>query len=138
YRELHGPQGSRADRTGSVVVPPDDHPEPKGQNAQTIRESLSVQALVASVGQQMGFRIWIPKHDRAGVLQEWKASEGALLDVLPLNYDDTTLQTIENIDVLWLKNRSIVRAFEVEHTTAIYSGILRRADSLALQPITDT
>jgi len=27
-----------------------------------------------------------------------------------------------------------VRAFEVEHTTAIYSGILRMADLLALQP----
>lgn len=29
---------------------------------------------------------------------------------------------------------SIVRAFEVEHTTSIYSGILRMADLLALQP----
>jgi hypothetical protein len=27
-----------------------------------------------------------------------------------------------------------VRAFEVEHTTSIYSGILRMADLLALQP----
>ena len=27
-----------------------------------------------------------------------------------------------------------IRAFEVEHTTAIYSGILRMADLMALQP----
>src|SRR5262245_46610679 len=33
-----------------------------------------------------------------------------------------------------LKGRSIVRAFEVEHTTAVYSGLLRMADLLALQP----
>ena len=59
---------------------------------------------------------------------------GQILDRLPLNYDDTTLKTIENVDVLWLRGRSIVRAFEVEHTTAIYSGILRMADLLALQP----
>lgn len=32
---------------------------------------------------------------------------------------------------------SIVRAFEVEHTTAVYSGILRMADLLALQPNMD-
>jgi hypothetical protein len=36
-----------------------------------------------------------------------------------------------------IKGRSIVRAFEVEHTTAIYSGILRMADLLALQPNMD-
>ncbi len=41
------------------------------------------------------------------------------------------------IDVLWMKQRAIVRAFEVEHTTAIYSGILRMADLLALQPNMD-
>src|SRR5918992_5311579 len=60
-----------------------------------------------------------------------------LLERLPLNYDDTTLRTIEQIDVLWLKGRSIRRAFEVEHTTSIYSGILRMADLLALQPNMD-
>jgi hypothetical protein len=32
---------------------------------------------------------------------------------------------------------SIVRAFEVEHTTSVYSGILRMADLLALQPNMD-
>ena len=43
-------------------------------------------------------------------------------------------KTIEQIDVLWIKGRSIVRAFEVEHTTSIYSGLLRMADLLAMQP----
>ena len=57
-----------------------------------------------------------------------------LVNVLPLNYDETTLKTIEQIDILWLRGRYIVRAFEVEHTTSIYSGILRMADLLALQP----
>ena len=59
------------------------------------------------------------------------------LSVLPLNYNEPTLQTIEQIDVLWLRGRAIVRAFEVEHTTAVYSGILRMVDLLALQPICD-
>jgi hypothetical protein len=59
------------------------------------------------------------------------------MSVLPLNYNEPTLQTIEQIDVLWLKGRAIVRAFEVEHTTAVYSGILRMADLLALQPNMD-
>src|SRR5688572_22899274 len=85
----------------------------------------------------MGMKIWLPKSDRALVLQEWTAGDRELLDVLPLNYDEPTLKTIEQIDVLWLKKRSIVRAFEVEHTTSVYSGILRMADLLALQPNMD-
>ena len=39
--------------------------------------------------------------------------------------------------MLWLKGRSMARAFEIEHTTAIYSGLLRMADLLALQPNMD-
>jgi hypothetical protein len=57
-----------------------------------------------------------------------------LEDHHPLSYDTTTLDTIERIDVLWLDGRSIARAFEVEHTTAVYSGLLRMADLLALIP----
>jgi len=120
----------------AVTVPVDDKLEPAEpeEPATTIRESSSVQALLASVGETMGFKVWLPKNDRSSVLKEWKAAPGALIDILPLNYDETTLQTVEQIDVLWLKGRSIVRAFEVEHTTAIYSGLLRMADLLALQP----
>ena len=56
------------------------------------------------------------------------------LDRLPLNYDEATVKTIEQIDVIWMRGRAIARAFEVEHTTAIYSGLLRMADLVALQP----
>jgi hypothetical protein len=85
----------------------------------------------------MGFKIWLPRNDRAAVMSEWKSDHQPVLDTLPLNYDEITLRTIEQIDVLWLKGRAIMRAFEVEHTTAIYSGILRMADLLALQPNMD-
>ena len=85
----------------------------------------------------MGMSIWLPRADRTAVLKEWKNEQHALLERLPLNYDDTTLRTVEQIDVLWLRGRSIVRAFEVEHTTSVYSGILRMADLLALQPNMD-
>lgn len=98
------------------------------------RESIKVQAMIAKIGSQMGLKIWLPRNDRTAVLSEWKADQGDLLENLPLNYDETTIKTIEQIDVLWLRGRAIIRAFEVEHTTSIYSGILRMADLLALQP----
>jgi hypothetical protein len=86
----------------------------------------------------MNFKIWIPKSDRGRIAELLSDVERAsLLEELPLNNDVTTLSTIEQIDVIWLKGRSIARAFEVEHTTAVYSGLLRMADLLALQPNMD-
>ena len=86
----------------------------------------------------MGYEIWVPRADRRRVEQATTSDHPVrFLDVLPLNYDETTIKTIEHIDVLWLQRRAIARAFEVEHTTAVYSGILRMADLLALQPNMD-
>ena len=97
-----------------------------------------MQAKVAQIGAAMGFRIWVPRNDKAGVLEHVPPGmHKRFLEELPLNYDDATLRTIEQIDVLWLKGRSMTRAFEIEHTTAIYSGLLRMADLLALQPNMD-
>jgi len=130
----------RVDKIVSVSVPQDSPTEKNNGTppAQTdVRESIKMQALLAQIGAQMGMKIWIPKNDRAAVLTEWKSDIKPVLETLPLNYDDATLKTIEQIDILWIKGRSIVRAFEVEHTTSIYSGILRMADLLALQPNMD-
>lgn len=138
YRRLVGHRVRRADKDVSVTVPDDsfstveiDHP------VEEVRESIKIQALLAEAGSRMGMQIWIPRSDRTAVLNEWHGDHAPVLDRLPLNHDDTTLKTIEQIDVLWLKGRSIKRAFEVEHTTSIYSGILRMADLLALQPNMD-
>lgn len=129
----------RADKDVTVTVPqePDTQLEAEVDVPSEVRESIRMQALLADIGSRMGMQIWLPRSDRSLVLGEWRGDHAPPLERLPLNYDDTTLRTIEQIDVLWLKGRSIVRAFEVEHTTSIYSGILRMADLLALQPNMD-
>jgi hypothetical protein len=42
--------------------------------------------------------------------------------------------TIENIDAIWLRGDHVVAAFEVEHSTSIYSGLLRMSDLIASVP----
>jgi hypothetical protein len=123
YVRVPGP--ADADRESSREAPPEE------------RESIRIQGLLAHIGASMRMDIWIPRADRSRVAGHWPGGPKRLLDRLPLNYDELTLKTIEQIDVLWLKGRAIVRAFEVEHTTAIYSGLLRMADLLALQPNMD-
>jgi len=130
---------NRLDKVVTVSVPEDTAPteDVSAPQEAAARESIKIQSLIAQIGARMGMAIWIPRNDRGGVLKEWKKEPQPLLERLPLNYDGTTLRTIEQIDVIWLRGRSIVRAFEVEHTTAVYSGILRMADLLALQPNMD-
>lgn len=99
-----------------------------------VRESARMQALLSKIGAAMGFKIWLPRADRNRVMKLWEPGEGELLEDLPLAYHSSTLRTIELIDVIWLDRRTIVRAFEVEHTTSVFSGLLRMADLIALQP----
>lgn len=104
------------------------------EDAPLTRDSIRIQAKLAEIGDRMGYSIWLPRNDRSRVLEVWQPKKSSILQDLPLNYDLDTIKTIENIDVLWINGRTIVRAFEIEHTTSIYSGILRMADLMALQP----
>jgi hypothetical protein len=137
FRKLATHRVRRADKDVTVTVPENKDDATENPTHSDVRESIQVQALLAAMGHQMGMEVWLPRADRGAVLGEWKGEHPAPLDRLPLSYDETTLKTVEQIDVLWLKGRSIRRAFEVEHTTSVYSGILRMADLLALQPNMD-
>lgn len=116
---------------------PDDDAGNGDEAGPSKRESIQIQALLAQIGTHMKMQIWIPRADRGRVLEECGGNPPKLLDLLPLNYDEATLKTVEQIDVIWLTGHAIQRAFEVEHTTAVYSGLLRMADLLALQPNMD-
>jgi hypothetical protein len=97
-----------------------------------------IQWRLLDLGSQMGLNVWAPKSDRG---KEWNGKRiqdiSHILDSLPTQFDEITNRTIENIDVLWLKGNAIVAAFEVEHTTSIYSGLLRMPDLLTMQPNID-
>lgn len=119
------PESAEDHATGSGEDTPQAEPQ--------VRTSHKMQALLATIGLAMGFEVWIPKTDKEAVASEM--AEPKLLGQLPNSqFSEPAMKTVEQIDVLWLHKKSIVRAFEVEHTTAIYSGLLRMADLLALQP----
>lgn len=135
--EFNAPQETSSNNPSKefiVTVASDDGDEQLDDGE--VRESIKIQGLLAKIGEQMGFDIWLPNPDRARVAKVWQPKDPrTLLTSLPLSYDKATQSTIGLIDVIWIKNkRSIARAFEVEHTTSIYSGILRMADLVALQP----
>ncbi len=126
------PGAEEADSVEAISRAPTAHAD----EIEPVRHSLHVQARLAAIGSTFGFRVWIPANDRQAVRTLLPESQRSCLleGALPMSYDANTLDTVKQIDVIWMRGRAIERAFEVEHTTAIYSGLLRMADLLALQP----
>lgn len=87
-----------------------------------------VQTLIGSIGWHKGFDIWIPINDRGRL--DWSLSK-PFKCATEIPYHFKTLENIISvIDVLWIeRGAGNVRAFfEVEHSTPIYSGLLRFND----------
>ena len=132
------------EKVATVVSVPEPEPEVREGASDDSSDRLArtrhteIQFELLELGAAMGFNVWVARNDRKRI---WKGqSLGDMprmaLD-LPTQFNEATNRTIELIDVLWLKGNSIVAAFEVECTTAVYSGLLRMSDLLALQPNLD-
>lgn len=94
------------------------------------RTHTEVQAWLRDLGLALGYEVWIAANDR-GRLYNGGALGAGCLDCLPASIDGTPgAESIRLIDMLWLaKDRvRVMAAFEVEHTTSIYSGIVRMLD----------
>jgi predicted RNA-binding protein len=123
-------------KIGSVTVPESE--EISRDRAKVEKEPSDheeIQSLLLKLGSDMGFDVWVARNDRGRQLKGARFNELPKLKTeLPLQFDEATNRTIELIDVLWLKGNAIVAAFEIESTTSIYSGLLRMADLIAMQP----
>jgi hypothetical protein len=123
-------------RVGSVTVPERD--EPPDEPALTPWEPTAhteIQWLLLKLGNDMGLDVWVARNDRGCEVQGHRFADLPRLQAeLPLQFDEATNRTIELIDVHWLRGNAIVAAFEIEHTTLIYSDLLRMADLIAMQP----
>ena len=93
------------------------------------------QWLLATLGRALGCRVWIASNDRGRV---WNGEPLGALSVRhfpSVAVDPPSRRLLELIDVVWLQGtHRVVAAFEVEHTTTVYSGLLRLADLAAACP----
>jgi type II restriction enzyme len=89
-----------------------------------------VQAWLRDLGRALGFRVWIAANDRGRRIDGTALGEGCLEEVPAPLASSPAAESIRLIDVLWIAPDAdhFVAAFEVEHTTSIYSGIVRMLD----------
>jgi len=104
------------------------------EEEQSATAHTHVQWLLARIGHKMGCHVWIAANDRNKCWSGERLGDLSL-DALPsLGIDPDSHQLISLIDVLWIKGKRVAAAFEVEHTTSVYSGLLRMSDLIALSP----
>lgn len=94
------------------------------------RTHTEIQGWLRDLGKALGFEVWIAANDRTRPLGVGKLGDGCLTELPPAVNDIDGADSVRLIDVLWLFSGSdrIAAAFEVEHSTSIYSGILRLLD----------
>lgn len=86
------------------------------------------------LGRAEGCSVWVPPADR-NLSYKRQPFRAHLLEKLPnFGFDENARRIVQNIDVLWLTRNVIRKAFEIESTTMIYSGLLRLNDLVLSQP----
>ena len=87
-----------------------------------------VQGWLRDLGKALGFEVWVAANDRARGYAGGRLDDGCLTQ-LPAGIQVGT-DSVRLIDVIWVDRttHAVAAAFEVEHSTSIYSGIVRMLD----------
>jgi len=95
---------------------------------------LQVQTLLAGIGHIKRYDVYIPEND-AGRLDWSLTKRFALRESIPTGFHEVR-DILSEIDVVWVASgrNAIQGLFEVEHSTPIYSGLLRFNDVLLADP----
>jgi type II restriction enzyme len=94
------------------------------------RTHTEIQAWLRDLGLALGYNAWVAANDRGRTFNGGILGTGCL-DRLPESIDRASgAESIRLIDILWIEpdRARVIAAFEVEHTTSIYSGIVRMLD----------
>ena len=90
----------------------------------------TVQGWLRDLGRTLGFDVWVAQNDRGRAYAGGPLGDGCL-DALPSWIEaHPGADAVKLIDVLWIDRATsdVAAAFEVEHSTSIYSGIVRMLD----------
>jgi len=94
------------------------------------RTHTQVQGWLRDLGRALGYTVWVAANDRGRPCGDGRLGDGCL-DTLPSALEHGAgAEAIRLIDILWIDptGGQVAAAFEVEHTTSIYSGIVRLLD----------
>jgi len=94
-------------------------------------EHTEIQWRLIRLGNKANFDVWVPTTDQP---KEYDGNKFKNFVIKTFQESIDVPLYIKNIDTVWKLGYSIKSAFEIEHSTSIYSGILRLSDLRALTP----
>lgn len=102
----------------------------KKRNAEAAEDQshTNVQGWLRDLGRALGFAVWIASNDRSRACGDGRLGDGCLAQLPAAIESAPGSDAVKLIDVLWLRDDRVAAAFEVEHSTSIYSGIVRMLD----------
>jgi hypothetical protein len=119
---------------GTLVSVPDDDEDGTPEPADGPSHS-EIQWRLLDLGSRLGLSLWAPINDRGRTWDGRRLGDiPRMLRKLPNQFGTAAMRTIERIDVLWVRGESYLAGFEVEHTSTIYSGLLRMSDLVTMIP----
>lgn len=109
-------------KASAAAIPTDDENEELTHT--------QVQGWLRDLGRALGFAVWIASNDQGRPWGTGRLGDGCVERLPDALQQGPGSDAIRVIDVLWLdaSSQQVHAAFEVEHTTSIYSGIVRLLD----------
>lgn len=108
--------------------------EPPTEPPRIERVHLKMQLALTKLGRAEGCLVWVPANDRNLSYGKESLADYTVPKLPNFGFDDNTRRIVQNIDVLWLSKNVVRKAFEIESSTSIYSGLLRMNDLVLAQP----
>jgi 16S rRNA G966 N2-methylase RsmD len=101
----------------------------KPQVNQRVTQHNEIIAVLAEAGEALGHKIWIGKKEQSGYAEGIIGTKKNLKSYVTADLSRASsivdIDTVEMIDLLWIKSKNIIAAFEVESTTTMTSGLVR-------------
>lgn len=94
------------------------------------RTHTDIQGWLRDLGLALGFHVYVAANDRGRPFATGRLGDGCREELPRPLLNTAGAEAVRLIDVIWLDRASddVAAAFEVEHTTSIYSGIVRLLD----------
>lgn len=105
-----------------------DPPETTTGDDEDVREHTKIQWYLIQLGLKHNYDVYVAKNDRHREYNGQRLGDECIENLNLTGFSEAAMGIIEYVDVIWLDGDYIVKMFEVESTTSIFSGILRMTD----------
>lgn len=89
-----------------------------------------IQSWLRDMGLALGYDVWIASNDQNRICNGRRLGEQCLAELPATIVNAPGIDAVRLIDVIWIETvtEQAIAAFEVEHSTSIYSGVVRMLD----------